>query len=917
MPYLHPAASPTALVPFPAKADPPALVRASVTASSATRQNSVDLQDSNSASVPLKVPRSRPRGRSPGVAFMALSSEPSLPDRAVLLAAPAHSKHGGLRVKRHRGHAPALSLQVTTNVPFSDEPAPIARTAPASTVKHEPINSGPGGRLRLTLDAMKRTVSESHLENPPVPYNPRFSAPNLPSLVRKKSGEVLKSSLKPYLAGPNALHVPSPGKPEFETPESPASPTPTPSPRPARKHCKSAPTTPTGTISKNVHFDAQLEYVKLFLSEQKPAAVSRDGSPTEDSDTSGTERGRRTFVLPPLSPSSEDDRFRASLVLRIVNASPTVQDALPAGVHVQVQSFALTPDRRDVEVGVLVRNLAFSKMVAVRFTLDNWQTTSEVTARHVMSVWSPAGGRDPDMDRFTCTVRLGDFGGRIKSKTMLAAVRYELPGVGQVHWDNNGGANYQIVFERLEEPPEPPSPSPASTPVGDQMGTLRRELEKVVRHDDRAQSPIGDAAGPSSRPPRWQLPHQHGTVPFPSTSRHRQWYSETTPPRSSFKRMARGSPRDTDEAADYARIAGSRPRDTEEADYARLASRRGADSPRLRLRKKPSSYFEIPVEPARLSWGYSMDHANTSSPNTSERERRSSPIFDLGGADVDLSTSGSSDDSSASTSTEHAPTRTDDLNSSDDDDETDRAATPIPTSLDPAPALLEDRSRTSSSSSVSSTGSWEGHLGPTDMLYDPGALLSPLSILSTPASSSATSTSASSPLDSPSDGSDFLTSPLVHLDAFFAAKTKSASSRPSVEASNYTYFLDRFCFYTGKDGDLRDAAAVAAAAAPMPMPAARLVSMNPSLADDYFGTAMSGSPPPAFAAAAKYSEPGMAESADSRHAAQFALPHDLIPTIHATLAAAVATTSPGASGRSTPTTPRAETPTPALTLTPA
>jgi hypothetical protein len=38
---------------------------------------------------------------------------------------------------------------------------------------------------------------------------------------------------------------------------------------------------------KAVHFDSQLEHVKLFLAEQKPLAVSRDGSPFDD--TSGTD----------------------------------------------------------------------------------------------------------------------------------------------------------------------------------------------------------------------------------------------------------------------------------------------------------------------------------------------------------------------------------------------------------------------------------------------------------------------------------------------------------------------------------------------------------------------------------------------------------------------------------------------------
>ena len=70
---------------------------------------------------------------------------------------------------------------------------------------------------------------------------------------------------------------------------------------------KSEPSTPTH-ILKSVHFDAKLEHVKLFLAEQKPLAVSRDGSPTDD--TSGTESD-----FPPFIYGKEKEKERRGVVV--------------------------------------------------------------------------------------------------------------------------------------------------------------------------------------------------------------------------------------------------------------------------------------------------------------------------------------------------------------------------------------------------------------------------------------------------------------------------------------------------------------------------------------------------------------------------------------------------------------------------
>ncbi|KAF9654046.1 hypothetical protein BDM02DRAFT_3074481, partial [Thelephora ganbajun] len=87
---------------------------------------------------------------------------------------------------------------------------------------------------------------------------------------------------------------------------------------------------------------------------------------------------------------------------------------------------------------VKVRNLAFQKSVAVRFTFDFWQTTSEVSAKYEQTL---AHGT---FDRFSFVVRLHDILSKIEDKTLFMAIRYAVN--GQELWDNNLGQNYKITF---------------------------------------------------------------------------------------------------------------------------------------------------------------------------------------------------------------------------------------------------------------------------------------------------------------------------------------------------------------------------------------------------------------------------------------------------------------------------------------
>ena len=140
---------------------------------------------------------------------------------------------------------------------------------------------------------------------------------------------------------------------------------------------------------------------------------------------------------------------------------------------------------------VLVRNITYQKSVAIRFTLDDWQTTHEVQAKHVKSLVkvperfalfaSGAGGSSvcplltggdvdgkatfmasaPAWDRFRFDIDLEDYRENIEKRTMWMVARYTMGVVQpsgvpstetQEWWDNNGGMNYRFAFKRTPVP---------------------------------------------------------------------------------------------------------------------------------------------------------------------------------------------------------------------------------------------------------------------------------------------------------------------------------------------------------------------------------------------------------------------------------------------------------------------------------
>ncbi|KAG8892215.1 hypothetical protein FRB99_002878, partial [Tulasnella sp. 403] len=415
----------------------------------------------------------------------------------------------------------------------------------APITRHQAVVAGQGNVLRLNMDAIKRarsispstatadsTPGSSYL-SPATGDNKYHTVGPSVTFVRKKSGELVKPALRNSRALSSTAVDSSPTT--VTTPGSSCS---------MMFRRNSAPTTPT---PKNVHFDAQLEHVKLFLAEQKPAAVSRDGSPTGYGSTTEEEtypwhafprRGSPSTASAALS--DEEERLRGKLVICVKDAQSCgcetateakgpyakVLDQHP-DVGIKLESLVLAEDGKGIKGNVAVKNIAYDKRVTARFTFDWWSTTSEVVGRYVEGVSRPPlpvpstfgwGSHNPPEthyssthDRFTFFIKLGDILPKIDEKTMFLALRYNV--AGQEMWDNNRGQNYQVTFERvkpstgrgrlapesapttsLPSQPRAGSPtkrsesptkewSPTKANISDQMAELRKELERVVYED--------------------------------------------------------------------------------------------------------------------------------------------------------------------------------------------------------------------------------------------------------------------------------------------------------------------------------------------------------------------------------------------------------------------------------------------------
>ncbi|KIY68748.1 carbohydrate-binding module family 21 protein [Cylindrobasidium torrendii FP15055 ss-10] len=445
----------------------------------------------------------------------------------------------------------ASAPQVTRSYSLPDVPPPRrpafssssgsgTESGSSSSVSSGPIFLRPKGSQTRTQSSISSSAprtppTDDELDTPrPFPSTTVSAAIELPPshrvsistfpLIRKKSGQVVRSSLKG--SRPASLDM-------FTAPTAGPS--------------KSEPNTPS--LSKAVKFDSQLEHVKLFLAEQKPLAVSHNGSPT---DTSGTDSDFPDFIF------GDDKPAAWPLAMNVINMPASIRSA-----DVVLESLQLAQDGQGIVGRVRVRNLAFDKLLVARFTFDGWQTTSEVIARYAES---PSA----DIDVFSFTIKLNDMLARIEEKTLVLALKYRV--LGKELWDNNGSRNYIAKFSRSKPPLGRKNASRSASSGSDaDMVDLTKRLKEVASSETRPVTepaipnlksdtslasrydfktafkphlPAGQASShtrthtyPSASPPMLSPP---SSIPWPTKS------SSVLPPVPPSPARPLGSPRDAD-----------------------------------------------------------------------------------------------------------------------------------------------------------------------------------------------------------------------------------------------------------------------------------------------------------------------------------------------------------------------------------
>ncbi|VEU19552.1 DEKNAAC100824 [Brettanomyces naardenensis] len=241
-----------------------------------------------------------------------------------------------------------------------------------------------------------------------------------PSLIRKKSGQLLKSSLK----------------------------------LPSLARSRSMPNT------KSVRFAPHLEDVKFFRKTEEPTAVSGNSSPI-----SSPSHSLRPVWDWDVSPSSSDDddeegpdyTYEEAEHWEIIkNDCPQAPNSLNfarlrTGNAVILESVKLNSLKTALIGFVFVKNLSYEKRIVVRLTTDDWKTYIEIdnanyiSSNHIFRY----SDSESNYDKFSFIIKLD----ALCSVNSLLDIKFciEYTVGDRTYWDNNGGKNFNVVQRKVRK----------------------------------------------------------------------------------------------------------------------------------------------------------------------------------------------------------------------------------------------------------------------------------------------------------------------------------------------------------------------------------------------------------------------------------------------------------------------------------
>ncbi|GMM36990.1 protein phosphatase regulator [Saccharomycopsis crataegensis] len=131
----------------------------------------------------------------------------------------------------------------------------------------------------------------------------------------------------------------------------------------------------------------------------------------------------------------------SSNIKDLINSSSPPSRIANFNSNVQVENLCLAPT--NLLVGnILVKNLAFEKIVGIKLTINNWSSFQTLYAHYIESL------HDNQIDRFQFTIDLDKLVGNSSTKKLNVKFCGFYQSKDHQYWDNNGNMNYQIRFSR-------------------------------------------------------------------------------------------------------------------------------------------------------------------------------------------------------------------------------------------------------------------------------------------------------------------------------------------------------------------------------------------------------------------------------------------------------------------------------------